>query len=387
MKVLMLTSSYPIEGSNLGPFVQNIVKGLVKVGVEVGVMVFSTSKRYKEYKKDGARIYEYPYTRLFPPMLHKNRGLIPSVKSSLVAKIELAGYFFSTTRYLKRVAKNYDIVHAHWFLPSGLIACLAKDSIKKPVVTTAWGAEFHLSNNFLVRKALGYVNWKSDSVVAVSKYMKSRAQVYGLDVKDMKVIPNSVDVKQFSLKRKKSNKIIIATVRRLVPEKRIEDLINAVADLPDELKRKINLWIIGGGPEKERLTKLTHELNLSQVTKFWGMVEHKDIPKLLSKIDIYVNPSIQEGMATANLEAMASSCCVIATKGVGNDEVIIDGENGFLYEGKDSKALAEKLQVLIENKRLRKKFEKKAIERLKNSFLNNRIVDLYVKEYKRVISK
>jgi glycosyltransferase involved in cell wall biosynthesis len=234
-KVLMVTSSYPIKGSNLGPFVKNIVDGLVSKNVDVGVMIFSTTKRFKRYNKDGATIYEYPYTKILPPLLHKNRGLIPSVKSSFFAKLELLGYFFSTKRFLKGISKEYDIVHAHWYVPSGFIACLS--SIRKPIITTAWGAEFHLPNNLLVRKMLGFVDKKSQMTVAVSEYMKKRATKYKLDISKMLVVPNGVHYSTFALKRVKQDKIIIATARRLVPEKRIDDLIRAVA----KMSRKDNI--------------------------------------------------------------------------------------------------------------------------------------------------
>lgn len=383
----MLTSSYPIKGSNLGPFVENIVNGLINNGVEVGVMIFSTTTEYKEYEKNGAKIYEYPYTLLFPPILHKNMGLIPSVKSSFLAKFELIGYFLGTRKYLKKIAKDYDVIHAHWLLPSGFIACSTKNKIKKPIITTAWGAEFHLPNNFIVKKALNYVNKNSDSIVAVSRYMKKKAEDYLLDTDDIKVIPNCVDTKQFSAKRTKSDKIIIATIRRLVPEKRIQDLIKAVAKLPDELKEKITLWIIGDGPEKAKLEVLTKEMRINNITKFWGMVEHDKIPSLLNRIDIYVNPSIQEGMATANLEAMTAGCCVIATNGVGNDEMIEHRKTGLLYNSKNIEELSAYLKTVITDKRLRQMLANKGRKRIINTFSNSKIADRYLKIYLKLIGK
>jgi glycosyltransferase involved in cell wall biosynthesis len=380
IKVLMLTSSYPIEGSNLGPFVQNIVKGLVKKGIEVGVMVFSASKKYKEYKKDGAIIYEYPYTKVFNPLLHKNRGIIPSVKASFLAKLQLFSYFSSTMRYLKNIAKDYDIIHAHWYLPAGIIACLAKNSIKKPVITTAWGAEFHLQNNFLVRKALNYVNKRSNNLVAVSKYMRERAKAYHLDVKNMEVIPNSTDIAKFSLKRKKTNKVIIGTARRLVPEKRVQDLINAFSKLDSNSE----LWIIGDGPEMKSLKELSKKLGTDKKTKFFGMVQHDKIAKLFSMIGIYVNPSIQEGMATANIEAMASGCAVIATKGYGNDEIISDKEDGLLYEGKNASELASLLRRLVNDANLRNRLAKKAREKAK-LFSIEKIAEKYLENYSEIL--
>ncbi len=383
MKVLMLTSSYPIEGSNLGPFVQNIARALQKQGVEVTVMIFSVKGKFKRYKgKSGVEIIEYPYSGFLPPALHRNNGLIPTVKNSLLAKLEFPMYLSATSRYLKKLSKEFDIIHAHWYIPAGYIAAKAKKHTRKPLITTAWGAEFHLPKNTIVKKILNYVNKKSDIKVAVSKYMKSKAREYGLNIQNMKVIPNGVDVNQFSLKRKKTNKIIIASVRRLVPEKRIQDLIKAVAALPDELKSKISLWIIGDGPEKSKLIQLTKNLKLNKITKFWGTVLHKEISKILSQIDIYVNPSIQEGMATANIEAMAAGCCVIATKGVGNDEVIIHGKNGYLYSPKNTQELSNMLKRYIN--KYPKQVGLNARKHSKKNFSMDKIAEMYIKAYKEL---
>ena len=379
LKILMLTSSYP------RPFIKSIAAGLVKKKIDVTIMVYSTSRKFKKYNESGIHIIEYPYSLFLPPMLHKYNGLIPSVKKSLFAKIEFPMYLISTLFFLNKFSKDCDIIHAHWFFPSGFIAAINKIFVKKPLITTAWGAEFHLPKNFIVKKMLKYVNKKSDVKVAISKYMKTKAKEYGLNTKDMIVIPNTVDIEKFSLKRKKGRKIIIATIRRLVPEKRTEDLINAVGLLPEDLKKRISLWIIGDGPEKEKLMELTKDLNLDDITKFWGMVPHKKIPDLLSRADIFANTTVQEGMATVNLEAMAAGTCVIATRGFGNDEVITDKKNGFLYKPKNIKSLSKKINSLILNKQLRIRVGKVAPTIIKKKFPSEKIVQLYLEEYEKLL--
>ncbi|HII16288.1 TPA: glycosyltransferase family 4 protein, partial [Candidatus Woesearchaeota archaeon] len=357
MKVLMLTSSYPIEGSPLGPFVRNVVRGLTWQGVEVGVLIYSTKRKFSSYSMDGATIYEYPYALFTSPSLHTHRGLIPSVKNSWLARLQVPGYLASTSYHLLRIVKGYDIIHAHWYLPSGFFACLLKPLHRKPVVTTAWGAEFHLPNNLLIRRMLSFVHNRSDAVVAVSKYMKDKAHEYGLNTQQMTVIPNCIDISHFSLPRKKSGKIIIGTARRLVPEKRVSDLLEAYAKLKSG---GTELWILGDGPQRSRLERISKELGITQTTRFMGMVPPDDVPSYLSQIDIFVNPSVQEGMATANIEAMAAGCVVVATNGYGNDEVMTHGVDGLLYEGKNPAMLASLLSTLAADARKRMKISEKA---------------------------
>ncbi|MCK5022454.1 MAG: glycosyltransferase family 4 protein [Candidatus Pacebacteria bacterium] len=387
VKVLMLTSSYPLGENISGPFIKTIAEGLVQKGIDVKVMMFSAAGKYKKKKDEGITVIEYPYSLLLPPALHKHRGLIPSIKNSMYAKIELPLYLIHTFYYLNKIPKkDYDVVHAHWYVPSGFIAALAKGLTKKPLITTAWGAEFHLPKNTIIKKILNFVNRRSDVKVTVSEYMKSKAKDYKIDMKDIIIIPNAVNTKDFTAEKRKHEKIIIATMRRFVPEKRIQDIIKAISLLPMNIKSKIKVWLIGDGPEKERLVKLTNDLELNNIITFLGMVPHEDIASLLQEIDIYVNPSIQEGMATANLEAMAAGVCPVATQGVGNDEVIANGQTGFLYPPKDVSCLADILKRLISNKELRIECAKRSVKVIKNNFSQQKVTDLYIKEYQSLIN-
>jgi glycosyltransferase involved in cell wall biosynthesis len=115
------------------------------------------------------------------------------------------------------------------------------------------------------------------------------------------------------------------------------------------------------------------------------MLNHEKIPEILSMTDICVNPSIQEGMATANLEAMASGACMVATRGVGNDEVIEEGINGFLYSPKDIKDLASKLKKLISDKRLRDNISQEAIKTIEDNFSNDIVIKKYIEQYEELI--
>ncbi|MGB6680961.1 MAG: glycosyltransferase family 4 protein [Candidatus Bathyarchaeia archaeon] len=378
--VLMLTSSYPISNSNLGTFIRNIASCLVRKGLRVGCLVFSASGKFSRYiDQEGVEVIEYPYSWFLPPSLHKGRGLIPSLKVSLIAKLEIPLYLLATFLYLRKFGKDFEIIHSQWFIPSGYIACACKKSIARPVITTAWGAEFHLPNLAIVRFILNTVLRKSDRTTTVSGYMKERAAQYLKDTDIIEIIPNAIDYKRFQVTRRKKEKMIIAAVRRLVPEKKIDDLIKAFANVPENLKEKCELWIVGDGPEKENLKKLIRTLKISNFTRFLGMVSYDRIPELLSQVDICVNPSMQEGMATINLESMASGCCTIATKGYGNDEVLLDGETGLLYEPGNIDSLSSLLEMCIEN--FPSNMGENAKREIENKYSIEKITEKYIAIY------
>lgn len=384
MKILMFTSSYPTKlDPSSGPFIKNLAEGLSKIGFQISVLTFSKDNKLRISYTKKIEVIEYPYTFLLPPRLHIHRGLIPTIKKDFIAKIQLPLYLVNSFKYFELISKNFDIVHAHWYIPCGYISCIRKT---KPLVTTAWGAEFHIPKNYFVKKILNKVHLNSDSVIAVSNYMKCKASEYDLNIEKIKVIPNCVDTNIFKPKRKsnQNNKIIIGVLRRLVPEKRVEDLIMAIKLLDENTKNKCEVWVIGDGPEKHKLQKIVYNFGLKNI-KFFGMIPYEKIPDILSRIDIVVNPSIQEGMATANLEAMSSGCVLVATRGFGNDEIIDNEKTGFLYEPKNYRELSNIISILIRNQDIIKNIGKKSRRKIINNYSLKIISNLYKKIYEEII--
>ena len=112
MKVLLFTSSYPIEGSNLGIFIRNIAEELVRQGVKVRVLVYGTSKELKKYMRNGVEVVEYPYSWIFKPLLHKHKGLMPTIKKNPFSLFQLPFYFISSIYNLVKYSKDVDLIHA-----------------------------------------------------------------------------------------------------------------------------------------------------------------------------------------------------------------------------------------------------------------------------------
>ncbi len=387
IKVLMLTSSYPTEQNPAcGTYVQNLAHGLAALGVNITVLMFSSDGRlsvHNDNDNSAIKVIEYPYSLFLPPSLHKHSGLVPTIKKSNYAKLELPLYSLSTLYHLRKQLRDSDIIHAHWLVPSGFLASVNRMFCDLPLIATAHGADLHLHNNYLTRSALNFVGKKSDLMVAVSRYVASRAGEYGIDMSKMDIIPNGVDIQKFKpTGRKDDDAVVIGTIRRLVPEKRIEDLILAVHIIPEDIRRGIRLMIVGDGPEMPKLKALTTRLRLCSITEFFGTVPCLDVPKLLQKMDIFVNPSVQEGMSTSNLEAMASGVPTVACNGYGNDEVIANGKTGFLYPSRDRLALAGILTELIENESMRVDVGKRGREHVEKKFTIEKAAEMYLDRYK-----
>lgn len=168
------------------------------------------------------------------------------------------------------------------------------------------------------------------------------------------VVPiGGLDVEEFGAPGEEmSDMASIGSVGRLLKEKGYDVLLQAFKEV-SEKHSNVTLSIAGDGPELESLLGLRKELGLSRQAHFLGFRD--DVPDLLSSWDIYVQPSRWEGLCITVIEAMASGLPVVATNVGGIPESVVDGKTGFLVHAGDMQELAEKINLLIENPRLRRK--------------------------------
>jgi sugar transferase (PEP-CTERM/EpsH1 system associated) len=137
---------------------------------------------------------------------------------------------------------------------------------------------------------------------------------------------------------------VAGTVGRLDPVKDQAGLIRAFAQTRTE---KSALVIAGDGPSRQQLEAVVKELAVGHRVRLLG--ERSDVPTLLRALDVFVLPSLGEGISNAILEAMATGLPVIATRVGGNGELVSDGMTGRLVEPRCPEALAEALTAYFEN--------------------------------------
>jgi glycosyltransferase involved in cell wall biosynthesis len=139
-----------------------------------------------------------------------------------------------------------------------------------------------------------------------------------------------------------SGRFVILTVGSLIPEKGMEVVIRALAELPESAL----LWIVGDGREAERLRALSDELSVSSRVRFFG--RQQDVSPYMKAADCFVCPSLwAEAMGFVNLEALATQLPVIASNIGGIPELLDDGETGFLFPPGDHRQLADKINRLM----------------------------------------
>ncbi len=176
--------------------------------------------------------------------------------------------------------------------------------------------------------------------------------------------------------------ILVGSVGRLVYEKGYEFLIGAWPMIV-EAYPKAKVVIVGDGPLKCELEALARELRIVESCYFIGFRE--DISMILSSLDVFVLPSIMEGLPMAILEAMAMEKPIVATDIDGVREEIENGRTGILVPPGDSRALGEAIHELLKDRWKARKFAVEARKRVEEMFELKRQLGLYEELYKELV--
>ncbi len=172
---------------------------------------------------------------------------------------------------------------------------------------------------------------------------------------------------------------VVGFVGRLVPLKDAITLLKAVEALVAK-PPEIHALLVGSGPELARLQEyVSRSPQLHGRVTFTGTAEN--VADVLNAMDVFVLPSLKEGMSNTLLEALASGLPVVATRVGGNPEIIEEGVCGCLFAPGDAEELIRKIDVLLQNRGLRVQFgqsaREKALEQFSLTGMLNRYRDLY----------
>jgi glycosyltransferase involved in cell wall biosynthesis len=190
-------------------------------------------------------------------------------------------------------------------------------------------------------------NRRVDGVVAISERIAALLIVGGVKKEKLRVIHSGVDPEPFKnipIARDDRSAAVIGTAAVLEERKGLRFLLEAAAELKHQGLR-LTYRIAGDGSEREKLERLAETLGVREEVAFLGFVS--DMPAFLSSIDIFVLPSLFEGLGVAALEAMAAARPVIASDVGGLSELVADGETGLLAAPGDSPALARAISRMV----------------------------------------
>lgn len=242
-----------------------------------------------------------------------------------------------------------SLVHGHG-TRAAFYACLAQAGRPRtPTIYTVHGFSFDKPRPRLHRTLYtlseAFTCRRADRVIFVSESDAREARARRLLGRTpFEVIPNGVDLARFAARPEQRGRRVVATVARLVEQKGVEYFLRAsgvvARRFPDS-----EFWIIGDGPLRPALAEAARAAGLNGNCRFLGASDRVD--EWLARADLFVLPSLWEGLPIALLEAMAAGLPVIATDTSGSKEVIEKSGVGVLVPSRDSGALATAMERLL----------------------------------------
>jgi glycosyltransferase involved in cell wall biosynthesis len=301
---------------------------------------------YREFG-GGAEVYVDEITRKlrnnydFIILTARLSRKLPKYEQSNGIKILRIGLGFKFDKYLYPIVAFFkifsirkDLIHAVMESYAGLALLFYRIIDKKiPALLTLQSGDVKMPK-FLFKR----IHQAPDKIQAISNYLAQRAKNFG--AKNIEVIPNGINLEQFNFVsgNKQKHKIICVAHLRQVKGNRY-----LIAAMPKILEKfpDAKLVIIGEGLERKNLESEIRNLKLGNVVELKGRLNSEQVRRELQEAEVFVLPSLFEGMGIAVLEAQASNVPIIASNTGGIPDIVEDQETGILVEPKNSEQIAD----------------------------------------------
>jgi glycosyltransferase involved in cell wall biosynthesis len=323
------------------PHVQRWVKYFVNVPHEVSIITLTPP----DDSLEGCQVYELKKGRKFKLLTYWRR-----------------------IRELKGLLKeiNPDIIHAHYIITYGFMAAL---SGFHPLIISAWGSDILIeakksrTMRLRAQRAIKAANLYHCDGIKTKKALEE----LGASTVNIHTIYFGIDHARASPKTRTdemkesygfSGHPVIISLRSLNPIYDIASLMKAVPLVLDE-HPEARFVIVGSGSEESMLKELATSLKITDQIRFTGLIPYQYIPRYLASSDIYVSTSLSDaGLAASTGEAMACELPVVITEDPDNRDWVTDGANGYIVPVKSPEKIAEKINILLDDESLRKRFGK-----------------------------
>lgn len=361
MKLLIVSHEYPPIGGGGANACFFLAREFAKMGNQVTVVTaMFEGLPCEETSDEGVKIYRVKCRR-------SNKE-----KSSFA---EMFSYLVSAWKMTDKMLKNerFDKCLVFFGIPSGPIALHLKRKYKLQYIVRFGGgdipgAQKRFKYIYMVLAPIIRKIWQNaESLIANSEGLKLRAKGFE-DKYPITVIENGVDNQFFApVVKEDSDTVMILFVSRIIEGKGLQYLIPNLNDINEKVnaicEKNIKLVIVGDGPYRGELEKITSKLNLDKFVSFEGRKDKEEVKKYYQSADIFVLPSLSEGMPNVVLEAMACGLPIIMTPCEGSKELVTD--NGIITSLDD---LTDNLIRLCTDKSMRIEMGQKSLERVRTNF-------------------
>ena len=368
---------YPPLGGGGGVACEKIAQGLVsKFGYRITVITACVGKKIEKFIDPvGVEIIRIPCGR--------QRTFRSSASFGFMLSYVMKSIWYILTQ---RKVLNFNFVHTYFAIPTGPAGLIVARILKIPHIVTLIGGELFKQplelekyDSLLVNMTVKYIIEKSDLVTAISNDTRQAAESFLGITKDIKVISLGFPLPEFDIQprciyQKKNNFIQLVSVSRLVERKGFNYLLMALSEID---LSKWKLIFVGDGPEQSKLEKLASDYGLKNNISFSGFVNEREKYKILSESDVFVLPSLHEGLGLVYFEAMYCGLPIVATDNGGQLDFLVNEENALLVPIKSVLDLKNALQRSIEDENWRFSTGQRNREKIKSLYLHDILVEYH----------
>lgn len=356
-RLLITGSTFPrYKGDTEPRFILDLARYLNEYA-EVTVLVPAAPGAADRELLEGVSVIRYHYFPIHSlETLCYPGAIVPRIREKKVRALLVPWLFIALYRNLIKMRGDYDIVHANWLIPQGIV----QSFVKKPYIVTGHGGDVTSLNKGILKKLKKKCLKNAYGVTAVSEpLMQVLNEIH--ENHRQAVIPMGCDTKIFGREFRKENyfnqngRKVILFVGRLAEKKGVCYAIEAMRYVDNAM-----LVIVGDGPLRNELTAQAEALHKEKGKKivFMGAKTHEELKEIYASADIFVMPSItakdgdKEGFGLVMLEAFASGLPIVASRSGGIVDLVKDGVNGYLVPEKDSVGLADRINLIIKDNRI-----------------------------------
>lgn len=399
MKLLMVTSSYPLfDGDGTAPFIEEIARSVVARGHRVDI-VLPAHPKLRRADEPGLRFFPFSYAPHpslnvwgYAQSMNADRGF--KGKTLMVAPFAA----LATTREVRRrlESDSYDLVHAHWVVPGGVLSRRPAVAAGKPLVISLHGSDvFAAERSRLVGRAARRAFLAAGAVTACSSDLRDRAIALGARAGSTRTVPYGVDAAFFgsggsladepraAMRRRlgaSASQTLVVGVGRLVEKKGFAHLIEAVGG-----GARLHVAIVGDGDLESHLEARARASQASVTLA--GRFSRDETRDALQCADIVAVPSVVDskgnvdGLPNVLLEAMAAGKAIVASRVAGIPDVVQDGVDGVLVPPGSASSIREALDRLAANADLRAELGEGAARRVARDLTWERVAATLEESY------
>ncbi len=390
LRVCVVSPLYHPSLGGLGKQAQLLSERLAENGVDIFVIARRMKGMPPAAFSRKIRVYR---AWSIKPYLHNFEKVEPiNVMISLFFSISCA-------RLLFKKRKQYDIVHFHGASLPLLLNIPVLKLLNKRVIAKVAGAKLGIEAGALNGRYYGLGSLAVrllkmvDAFVATTEEIEEGLLEDGVSAEKINRVPNFIDTDRFTrssadfkegMKANKGYKDsrVVTFSGRFIYLKGIIFLLEGWRDVA-KLLPDARLLLLGDGPLLYDMKEAARRLGIADSVEFLGHVPH--VNDFLSMTDVFVLPSLQEGMPNSLLEAMACGLPVVATRIGGVVDVVRDEENGILVEPRDPKGLAKGVVRLLKNDALAARISLRAYQTIRECYNLDDIIHKYHELYKKIL--